>query len=412
VTRGVAIAALALLWPVAARAQLVDESFESGGLDAGGWTQDNTVAGITVFVSPAAAHRGLYGLRMQDSEVATKGHAGTYIGRGVGQLTPAVYSRLWARFGAWDGGNGINLFDLSAIRGSVYGADYSFGTDSQGNVFWVSQPVDDGGVIGYAALDTPVAIADGAWHLLEGFAWGIGTGDMSAAAYVDGVDAGQLGGLVDLPDAPPRVLLGELWAAAGGTGNFVGTVDYDDVRVNDRPLPGRLGLVTSATPRAGDCFSVTAELLATAPLPDGGPAGPLDAPYDVTAFVDGGSFFRDAFCRQSLVMQTTLGAGTSSGPLFVQAQAAGPLTLTIAQDSPPDFLPGTLSVTVAPNPDAGSDAGAPDAGLPAADGGPGDRSLYALSCGCGTAPPTEIAFLIVLGLLTSRYRGRIGSDNN
>jgi hypothetical protein len=403
-TRG---ALLAVFCASAAHAQLVDESFESGGLDAGGWVLQSPIAGITVSVSSAAAHRGQYGLRMQDTEILTKQHSGTYVSRSVGQLTPAVYSRLWVRFGPWDGGNGINIFDVLSIRGASYGATYADALDAQGNLLLIAQPVDDGGAVGYATQPSSDDLADGAWHLVEGFAWGIDTANMSTVAYFDGADAGRLDGLSDFPDTAPLTAVGEVYASGGGTGNFTGSVDFDDIRVNDSPLPSRLSMTTSASPRSGDCFSVTAELLATAPFPDGGPAGPLPAPYDISVNLGGGSFYFEGACRQPIATSTTFGAGTVALPLFVQAGAPGPLALSLHQVAPADFLPGTLTVTVAALPDAGSppDAGT-DSGPPSSvDGGASDagiaedRSLYALNCGCGSSRSGAGLEALLLGAL-------------
>jgi len=210
--------------------------------------------------------------------------------------------------------------------------------------------------------------------------WGVDTDAGFVRTYVDGIDAGGLGPFGNFPDQTSNVSLGETWIATGGTGYFQGIVDMDDFRVGLAPLPSALAL-TAAPAAAGVCFPVAASLNSSAPLPDGGPATGLLAPYDVTVVPSGASFFHDAQCAQAL-SSILLAAQSSSVPFYALVPDAGTVLLGVAQPES-DFLPGQLLVSVFVA-DGGSTAG-PDGGEPDA-GAKG--SYYVLHCSSGETAGT------------------------
>jgi hypothetical protein len=387
--------ALSLVSSTIARAQLLDDSFETGGLDSG-WQIRPSVPGITVGVSNAAAHRGTYGFRMMDTEVTLSGTAGTYAIQTMPLSAKSFYARVWVRMTQWNGqGNGITIFFLSSRQGSTSGSLYSFNLDSQNHLALVAQPISPQGTSSYHSVPTTVLLSDAGWHLLEAAAFDLNTDAGRRFLFMDGQEIASLANLADFPDAPPILGLGETWSTSGfpPDAGFAGIVDYDDVRVDVAPLPGLLAVSAPALPTVGACLPLTVSLSSIAPFPDGGPATLLPAPYDVAAHLDGLDVFSDDQCQQPDA-SVSLPRGALSATIYCRPLTAGPVTASVAQDGVADFLPGSVAIDVLV-----ADAAA------RSDGGSSQLSYFACgSIGGSAAAWGALALTLALGLGSRQRR--------
>jgi len=369
-----------------ARAQLFSESFESGDLDAGGWSSSTVLAGSTLTLTSLAAHRGQYGLRIQDTGTGMKGVAGTNVSRPLPVLPVAIYSRAWVRMQAWNGqGDGIGLWGLAAPQKANIGSLHAVGVNYQTALTLTLQAYDAAASYHFLSTATPDVLSDAGWHLVEGATFGVGTDAGFAVEYVDGAEATRVGPVENIPDRDTSLYLGEAYISTGGTGNFAGIVDVDDVAVDVLPLPSHLVLDAGGPSVAAGCQRVTLSLAASAPGPDGGAAQNVAAPYDVVARPQGAAFFSDSQC--TLPSATwTLVRGSAAASLFARFEDAGVTVVTATQTPSPDFLPAQLALTVLPSDSA-------------------SRSDYALNCGVADGGAVLSAALLLL--LAARKRRRL-----
>jgi len=374
-----------------AHALWVDESFESGDLDAGGWSSA-AVTGVTVTVDPAAAHRGQFGLRTVDSETTLESTPGATVAVSLPDLPSALYSRFWVRIPSRQGDQAFEFMSLFASGTTAQGTVETVDVSSTGDLVLIAQPLDLTGAVGYAAQSSTVVMSDGGWHLLEIAAFGLGSDAGLLVSYADGAEAARISGIPAWEHSAAQLLLGETWASTYVAQNFTGIIDMDDVRVDVSPLASRLVLTARASVLAGQCAPLSVALAATAALEDGGAVSNVPAPYAVSFEVAGVPVYSDAQCNQALT--TPVLASQSAGTtVYARFSDAGALTVTVAQVPPADFLPSTLALSVSAA-DGGVDAGgtlAPDGGVPTVE-----ESYYAMHCGVASNSPCAVTLLVAL----------------
>ncbi len=136
--RRLPVCLLLLLAPLPAAAQLIDESWESGGVFFP-WSMANPETSITFGATMSAAHRGMYGARLDDAEGQLTG-ALTAAERPVVFSGSELYTRAWVRVNA-GAAPGLAFFELSWGTGNAL----SLQLDSQGELFLEMDNIDNVG---------------------------------------------------------------------------------------------------------------------------------------------------------------------------------------------------------------------------------------------------------------------------
>ena len=265
---------VALLALSAAAAPFADD-VESGSLvsiDGGPGAWDTLITfhpDVDITASPAAAHRGRFGMRIDD----THGDGGTGVEGWVAWQAPAwsqVFLRWWMRHGF----TATGTLETSYLGFRL--PDGGFATAGTG------MRIPDG-ELQVGGLDrnkrdiiTPAdaGLTYGRWHLLELAVTGLGSADGGRLLWVDGALALRNIGL-DYRTATLQVVsLGENFARPTATTRVL---DYDDVRAGPEPHATWLSVTGPATATAGECFEVTVQLSDAT-----GAAAPAPYPLDVS----------------------------------------------------------------------------------------------------------------------------------
>ena len=291
----------------------------------------------TIGASASAAHRGNFGLRLIDGEAGTGAAADTSVFDDGAPLFGDFHARTWVR-----------VVSANALGLPVF-AQFTNGTGSSPSLLDVKMRPDFTLTIagfasdaGYSEVVADAGLRLGVWQLLQLSVTGVGSADGGRWLWLDGVQVAQQRGVDFSGTRLPvgRFALGEPYVDGR---EWLGTVDFDDIRTAGVPLATRFslslpvdgGFVGECLPldvqlRAafGDGLAVTGELLQVA----------LDAGTAA-------SLFGDLSCALP-VTAVAMPASTSSVTLWFRASQAGPSVLA----THPDFIPGAsvLNVTTPP----------------------------------------------------------------
>jgi MYXO-CTERM domain-containing protein len=183
-------------------------------------------------------------------------------------------------------------------------------------------------------------------------------------------------------------MMGEPWS---DTGPFVGSIDFDDVRVSAAPMASRLELRRAEGASASPgCLAVDVGLWSSA----SGALAP--APYEtevaLTVSAGQGTFHADEACRAP-VLVLVLPTGSSGRRVYFRPGGTGD-TATLAA-SHPDFLPAKLDVQ-------GQGSGEVPGETPE-DGAAGP---WTTDLGCTSAPGALFALPLLLAPWLRRRRER------
>ncbi|MGQ0505994.1 MAG: hypothetical protein ACT4TC_11830, partial [Myxococcaceae bacterium] len=231
------------------------DDFETGTVlgtetPQGAWDFRGTESAMSsLLATPAAAHRGSYGLRLVDGYSA----AGTGFGTAVEQFVegPDLYARYWVRMVS---NNGLGNLIISATSDSM----------SHIHSIYLFPPFTDLEVAGFSSASSVFSsdgvfpgIGTGPWHLVETAVTGAGTASGRRRLWIDGSLVAtsavlELSGMI-----PEQVSLGEIWS---DDHRFTGTVDFDDYRAGSTPHASRFSLVAPAQSAVGACTAITAAL--------------------------------------------------------------------------------------------------------------------------------------------------------
>jgi hypothetical protein len=355
----------------ASATELLSDDFEEGSLAK--WQCASCERPpSSVRISPLAAHRGTKGFRLDDAENSAGAGSGAsaYVDLGA---RPNLYARTWVRLTQTNAVGDSMLLDVFASTvnlNNVY-------LETSGSLLTLAGDKKPGLV---SRSPTSATLSDGNWHLLEAAATGGGTANGARTLWLDGVQLAAESGL-DWTSAAwiaNTFALGQAWSV---NRQFVGTVDFDDVRVSDAPLASRWVLVPAAQPvEEGACVPLEVELQDSL-----GALAP--APYAVAFAVTGPvTLFSEPTCSQSLT-SPTLPIATSRLALYARFDSVGNVGLGVSH---PDFLATTASWVV-----QGASEGAREHGF------------YSVSC--AQAPASDLAgWLILLPALAARISSRCG----
>ncbi len=392
-----------------ARAELLADDFESGTLlkaelPPGRWdntrTATTTCPSCTIAVKGSAARRGGFGLEVVDNDTAAGSGGGRQTFLVVGNA-PTLYGRFWFRV---TDTNGAGEVVVAQVRDLTSKALLSYRLQFNTN------QVEIGGFNGvgaYVRRQAPFTFAVNEWHLLEFQIKDVGTANGLLRSWIDGQLRAELLNVDYSGVTNNEVTLGEPFA---DDRLFLGTLVFDDYRLNSAPMASRLAIAPRPEPAsAGDCVDLSAGLQSSV---DG--SGAL-APYAVTAALsvgESGSFFSDATCSTPTTT-VTIPAGAQSSVVYFRPAAAGTSTLSLAH---PDFLDGSAILLVgAPGSNPGQIAGARDGALsdcPTSNPVCADGPLQ-VGSSCGAAPESgngtagwSVALAALLAALPRRRRRR------
>lgn len=388
---------VSLLWVCAAHAQALVETVETGDVGSA-WTLRNPTSGITFGPSTLAAHRGSYGVRLDDHEATLTNTFGPIYDADFISTSSAAYSRMWVRQLSGNNLGGTNLYSTTWGLGGFWRAAHFFTTGGPGAITVGDQGVDGTGAEHYRNSPTGFSLEDAGWHLLEASSLGRGTDAGVVTFAIDAKVVIRHDGVLAITDAFKKFGFGEDYVY--GTG-YQAVIDFDDIRVDVMPLASRFSLLPVGEVVANRCFAMRVELDATFTLPDGGDPGALPAPYPVAVAIDGaGTLYEDAACTMPIT-GPQLATGSLGQTFHAVAPDGGTLALTVRQsDGPNDFISFSLPVVVAAF-DGGTGPG--DGGTGGGGGAAKEKSYYA--AGCSVVPPG--AGLLLLAILLWRRRSSV-----
>ncbi|MBX7097968.1 MAG: hypothetical protein K1X89_09660 [Myxococcaceae bacterium] len=407
----VVLLAAAVARPAWAQSVLFADDFERGLVvgDAG-WTRNVSGEGALSF-TPLAAHRGDGGLRHVDVTSAAAGPVtGAHLSReALGPAGRDSWLRAWVRFTDVGSEGPLAFAMLGEASGVPTARQQELTRELNGSLRCGG--FDTGGY-GSATIG-PV---DGGWHLFE-LGWlGVGTDAGERVPFLDGRPTTRQSGLDFSWDAGPaqQVQVGVPFAS---TRQFAGTIDWDDVRLSERPPASHLasapGAPTSATLGACTAWPLTVH------DSSGSPVGPTPQVREVVRLrltAGSGSVHAGPDCSGGQALTI---APDESGPwnVSVRPGSTGALELTL---EPEDLLPSTLSlqVTAGGGPGGGggssgggggaggaggSSSGGGSGGSGGGTGGPGEQALR-VGCGCTDAVGPLAALPAALLVLLRRRR--------
>ncbi len=335
-------AALPLLLAAALGATpFFEDDFETGTLlqsstPSGRW-QNLIVPRASVSAAGPAAHRGAYGLRVNDRD---SGDGGSEVGQQGGVTTQlpqafdeSIYIRVWLRI------------DQDVARpGRTH--LMTMGTASSSLTLFMSLTEPNSGLeLGGDSADgtrtDPVRnVVDGGWHLMEVGLEGLATPRANRFFWLDGNLVAHQDD-VDLVGAdagtwyPRRINLGEPWSyVIPSTGLF----DYDDFRLTRTPPASRVALSAPQTLVAGQCNPLSVVFRQSA---DGGVVETHE-PVDVRLSTDGGTFHADPQCQ--VAASGLFVDGGTGGTVYLRPARVGAFGARAA-DVSGDLLPGPTRLT-------------------------------------------------------------------
>lgn len=312
----------------------------------GRWTQRSAPTVNALLVTGAAAHRGSFGVRHEDTSAgAGGGNEGAVEVRSAG-LTGDVHLRFWFRVVALNGSGEVVFAHIRSPADSLTALAFQAETGA-----FREGGFDRTGAFSQILLNRSVDL--GVWHLMEVAALGVGTANGTAKTWMDGVPLGTRSGLDWSTLEAEELSIGEPW---GNPRTFTGTMDFDDVRAGRTAPASTLVVTAPAASSAGTCIPVTVSLRssdgALAPAPY-----PMDAA--LTAAGVSGQFYAETTCATPIA-QVTLVTGADGRQIGFLPSSGGDATLVASH---PDFLSAPGGTVVGTAPDAGpADGGSDDGG--------------------------------------------------
>ena len=310
---------------------MLSDDVESGQVLAasgGQWSQSSSAPSCSIAATPAAAHRGSFGLRVVDGDGqagAGSQAAADYLSAPVG---PDLYFRTWFRYG---GSNSLGNAQLASVGAGPL-ASMSLALPSAR--LNAGGAAADGGVTGESGT---VMVAEGSWHLLELYANNIGFTSGMRRTFVDGQINSTAIGLDWSGLGADVIAAGE---PASSDLRLTGTLDFDDLRASTVAPVSHFLVATPATMALNGCTPLTISLR------DSGANALAEAPYDVSAALAlrgvPGTFFSDPGCTAPIT-SVLFPAGARSVTVFVSPSDLGAGVLVA---SSPDFIDGNDSFSV------------------------------------------------------------------
>ncbi|WP_157774873.1 LamG-like jellyroll fold domain-containing protein [Melittangium boletus] len=368
---------------VAAPIHWFSDDFETGTLrtsdtPAGRWDDAAATSPNTLASGAAGAHRGRYGLTVTDRTSNPGSLASASVEPGA-PLSSEFHVRTWLRLRAVSAsGSVVAVQALPALVELRLLAP---------EPTW-ELAVRNGSGRTYVSLHGSRVEAE-RWYLVEFSARGLGTTAGEARLWVDGVEQGVLSGRDwrDAANVLDRLVVGEPWS---DTGTFVGSLDFDDVRVSTSPMASRLGLQRPQdTGASSGCIPMDVSLR------DSATGAPAPAPYEtevaLSTVAGAGGFHADAACGTPSG-RALLAAGTSERRVYFRP--GGTAGTARVEASHPDFLSATLAV---------EHEGMPDDAPDADDAATGP---WTMTPGCTSAPGALVALPVLVGPWLRRGRWR------
>ncbi len=287
------------------------------------WTFRQVATGNSLGPSAAAAHRGAFGLRVDDATSRAGDGMEGAINLDLPALRPAVYVRTWVRVLPGTGASRVVLLgvyggmpadsvDLAEVDVELPAGRLVLGAYDQTNV--------------YVDYRTSFVLADGRWHLVEPT---LDTTTGGRKLWVDGaliLEGTPAGGPVPLTS----VGIGMIWAAPRTS---TAVADFDDFRASVEPQASALHLA-ALSGGSGDCVAFEVALRDAT-------GASAAAPYDVAVelAVPGFTPYADESCQTEA--KTAIPQGVSAARFSLRVAR----TRAELAASHPDFLPASLSWT-------------------------------------------------------------------
>lgn len=321
------------------------DDFESGTellseVPPGKWDRRaNNDASVTLDSSTSAAHRGLRGLRLDDNQSSTAAAQRVDLEvDNLGQSSASVRFRSWIRFQNTTTPN-ADYFLFATMMNSSNSFILEMGFYPNSNRLYLAGR--DRNAAYTFEIATP-ALSSGTWYLVESVLLGIGTANGTRRLYINGVLEAQRTGIDLTGVSVARLRVGQVFAQRG---DFVGRVDFDDLRTSWVPQASRIEL--NLLPAAvGACTPVTASVLGSED------STALTTPISETVSLNSNGtvrLFTTSACSGAGTLSSTLtiapGATTSN---TVYAKTTGTVPPPALTATPTDLIPRTqvFSTTV------------------------------------------------------------------
>jgi hypothetical protein len=369
----------------------LSDDFEGGLLaPQGQWGQRIELNGNTIGIDPAAAHRGAFGLRLNDPVSALSDQDTYLVANGLDSAATTYRIRYWVRGSPT---NDSFQATILATASNTYFLEVRLGQSC-------TLAGHDRFDAYFSGASSP-GIFDGAWHLVEAVIDGPHKPNGRWSLYVDGAARPGRSGLDFAGRGLSSIYLGKMTTGPDG---YFGTIDYDDVRLSPLPHASRITVAVDAGSACGslEVGLVDSESAAVAPAP---------YPVDVTVRFDPpeAALFADPQCI-SPAGTLLIPSGTTSVTGGVRFLSPGRLTLRAEHV---DFLGGESTALIKDVFDAGvTDAGVSDGG--SSDGGTtegGSSRNYTVGCGCQAGVDAPWPFAVIgLLLLLGQPRGRANAS--
>jgi len=310
---------------------MLADDVESGQVLAasgGQWSQSNSALSCSIAASPAAAHRGSFGLRVTDGDGQAGGGAqadAEYLSAPVG---PDLYFRTWFRY---SGSNQQGDAQLAAVGN---GPLASMSLALPAATLNAAGTASDGGVSGETGT---AAVGEGSWHLLELYANNVGFTSGTRRTFVDGQLNTSVSGLDWSGLGADVIAAGEPLASDR---RLTGTLDFDDLRASTASPASHFLVQAPVTAALNACTPVTLSLR------DSGANALVESPYDFSAALQlkglPGTLYSDPGCSAPIT-SVVFPAGTRTVTVYVAPAAVGGGVLTASYA---DFIDGSDSFSV------------------------------------------------------------------
>jgi len=334
----------------------------------------------------AAAHRGTYGLRLDDVDSSTGSGSQNRLATARGPLESSeFYLRFWLRVSPVSTGGQMIIAQVLWDLGVPHAPLNLRLTYPQARLSVAASDIN--GISRTGAQEAPAA--HGQWQLVELALRGIGTATGALSLWVDGQGVTTVSSVDWTSRQASRVQLGSIYASDR---TFTGFLDFDDLRASVTPPAGRLGVTSDVSAmKAGDCAPLVTRL--TAPEGD---AAPAPYPVALAGSVEGlaGTFHTDPACESAPGAGQIAEGATEAGFYFRPSEAG----LARVSASHVDFLAVGGPVPL----DVQALASAPVPAPPALD-----SRTFRVGCETGAASSLNAAFILLAGLtLVVRSRGQ------
>ncbi len=305
---------------------------------AGQWGGIVQNGGVTLALSPLAAHRGDAGIRVTDNNTAATSQEAYLSLPGLLPTATDYRVRFWFR-----GTPGVQANDSFSVAILLSAATHYHLEVELGDATFIAGH-DRNDV--YSSSSPGPGLLDGGWHLVEGVVNGFNGPNATRRFFLNGSSL-LTDPNVDFTSAGVVTL--RFGKAYNGNESFTGTLDFDDVRVSPLPLASTLTVsVDASTPLALSCLPLEVGLKDS----ETGAAAP--APYGVDVSVPSAQLFSDLACGTA-ASTLTIAAGATNAIGSVIFTTTGAMSVRATH---PDFIDGTTDVVLGTPPDAGAtDAG-------------------------------------------------------